>query len=45
VAVAYFATPDSQPPPEEVRGVSAPGVPLIVDAAGQLPPSSNLRAS
>jgi D-glucosaminate-6-phosphate ammonia-lyase len=44
VAVAYFATPDSQPPPEEVaRACQRHGVPLIVDAAGQLPPASNLR--
>jgi D-glucosaminate-6-phosphate ammonia-lyase len=44
VAVAYFATPGSQPPPEEVAAVCRRrGVPLIVDAAGQLPPASNLR--
>jgi L-seryl-tRNA(Ser) seleniumtransferase len=44
VAVAYFATPGSQPPPEEVADMCRRrGVPLIVDAAGQLPPASNLR--
>jgi L-seryl-tRNA(Ser) seleniumtransferase len=36
VAVAYFATPDSAPPLEEVAAVCRQrGVPLIVDAAGQ----------
>jgi D-glucosaminate-6-phosphate ammonia-lyase len=44
VAVAYFATPDSAPPLEEVAAVCRQrGVPLIVDAAGQLPPAANLR--
>src|SRR5438552_8309732 len=44
VAVAYFASPESQPPPEEVAAVcQRHGVPLIVDAAGQLPPARNLR--
>jgi seryl-tRNA(Sec) selenium transferase len=44
VAVAYFATPDSQPPLEEVAAAcQRHGVKLIVDAAGQLPPASNLR--
>jgi L-seryl-tRNA(Ser) seleniumtransferase len=44
VAVAYFATPDSQPPLEAVAAVSQRhGVPLIVDGAGQLPPACNLR--
>jgi L-seryl-tRNA(Ser) seleniumtransferase len=44
VAVAYFATPDSAPPVEEVAEVCRRrGIPLIVDAAGQLPPAANLR--
>jgi D-glucosaminate-6-phosphate ammonia-lyase len=44
VAVAYFATPDSAPPLEEVAALCRQrGVPLIVDAAGQLPPAANLR--
>jgi D-glucosaminate-6-phosphate ammonia-lyase len=44
VAVAYFATPDSHPPVEEVAAACRRhGVPLIVDAAGQLPPALNLR--
>lgn len=44
VAVAYFATPDSQPAVEEVAAVcQRHGVSLIVDAAGQLPPVGNLR--
>lgn len=44
VAVAYAASPDSQPPLDEVAAACRRhGVPLIVDAAGQLPPSSNLR--
>jgi D-glucosaminate-6-phosphate ammonia-lyase len=44
VAVAYFATPDSQPPLEAVAAVAQRhGVPLIVDGAGQLPPACNLR--
>jgi len=43
VAVAYFATPDSQPPLAEVAAAcQRHGVRLIVDAAGQLPPASNL---
>ena len=44
VAVAYFANPDSAPPVEEVASLCQQrGVPLIVDAAGQLPPAANLR--
>jgi L-seryl-tRNA(Ser) seleniumtransferase len=44
VAVAYFANPDSAPPVEEVAALCRQrGVPLIVDAAGQLPPAANLR--
>lgn len=44
VAVAYFATPDSRPPLEQVAAAcQRHGIPLIVDGAGQLPPASNLR--
>src|SRR5919201_5757929 len=44
VAVAYFASADSQPPLDEVVAVCREhSVPLIVDAAAQLPPASNLR--
>jgi L-seryl-tRNA(Ser) seleniumtransferase len=44
VAVAYFANPESAPPVEEVAALCHErGVPLIVDAAGQLPPAANLR--
>jgi D-glucosaminate-6-phosphate ammonia-lyase len=44
IAVAYFASPDSRPPLEEVaHACRRHGVRLIVDAAGQLPPASNLR--
>jgi D-glucosaminate-6-phosphate ammonia-lyase len=44
VAVAYAASPDSQPPLDEVvAACRRHGVPLIVDAAAQLPPASNLR--
>ena len=44
VAVVYFATPDSAPPLEEVAALCRQrGVPLIVDAAAQLPPAENLR--
>jgi D-glucosaminate-6-phosphate ammonia-lyase len=44
VAVAYFETPDSAPPVEEIAALCRQrGVPLIVDAAGQLPPAANLR--
>lgn len=43
-AVAYFATPRSEPALEEVIAVTQRrGVPLILDVAGQLPPASNLR--
>ena len=43
VGVAYAATPDSRPVLEEVVDVcQRRGVPLIVDAAAQLPPASNL---
>src|SRR5689334_18597978 len=44
VAVAYFATPESAPPVEDVAAMCRRrNVPLIVDAAGQLPPAANLR--
>ncbi len=44
-AVYYVAHPRSLPPLEEVVEVAhAHGVPVIVDAAGQLPPRSNLQA-
>jgi D-glucosaminate-6-phosphate ammonia-lyase len=44
VAVAYAVSPDSQPPLEEVAAACRRHrVPLIVDAAAQLPPASNLR--
>src|SRR5262249_46228267 len=44
VAVAYFATPDSAPPVEEVAEVCRRrGIPLIVDAAAPGPPAANLR--
>jgi L-seryl-tRNA(Ser) seleniumtransferase len=44
VAVAYFANPESAPPVEDVAALCRQrGVPLIVDAAGQLPPAANLR--
>src|SRR5579859_3834790 len=44
VAVAYAASPDSQPPIDEVAAAcQRHAVPLIVDAAAQLPPASNLR--
>jgi L-seryl-tRNA(Ser) seleniumtransferase len=44
VAIAYFANPESAPPVEEVAQLCRErGVPLIVDAAGQLPPAANLR--
>ena len=43
-AVCYVAHPRSLPPLEEVVEVAhAQGVPVIVDAAGQLPPQSNLQ--
>ena len=43
-AVVYVATASSRPALAEVlRVAQARGVPVIVDAAAQLPPSSNLR--
>lgn len=43
-AVCYVAYAHSLPPlPEVVQVAHAAGVPVIVDAAGQLPPASNLR--
>jgi L-seryl-tRNA(Ser) seleniumtransferase len=43
--IAYTATQDSQPPLEQVIEVAqAHELPVLVDAAGQLPPISNLRA-
>ena len=43
-AVFYVAGGNAQPPlPEVVRVAHAAGVPVIVDAAGQLPPVSNLK--
>ena len=43
-AICYVAHPRSLPPLEEVVEVAhARGVPVIVDAAGQLPPRSNLQ--
>jgi L-seryl-tRNA(Ser) seleniumtransferase len=43
-AVCYVAGGRSQPPlPEVVRVAHHAGVPVIVDAAGQLPPAGNLR--
>lgn len=43
-AVCYVANPHSLPSLEEVVEVAhSHGVPVIVDAAGQLPPRSNLR--
>lgn len=42
--VLYVATPQSEPPLAEVVAVAhARGVPVLVDAAGQLPPVDNLR--
>src|SRR5260370_6499786 len=44
LAVAYFANPDGQPPLEDVAAVcQRHSIKLIVDAAAQLPPVSNLR--
>ena len=44
-AIAYVAQSYSQPPLEQVIAAAhARGVPVIVDAAGRLPPQSNLRA-
>ena len=43
-AVVYVATGNSRPPLADViRIAQAQGIPVIVDAAAQLPPSSNLR--
>src|SRR5688572_5886826 len=43
-AVVYVAGGAAQPPlPEVVRVAHSNGIPVIVDAAGQLPPVSNLR--
>src|SRR5438552_331449 len=43
-AVAFPASPESQPPLEDVAAACRRHhVPLIVDAAAQLPPASNLR--
>jgi L-seryl-tRNA(Ser) seleniumtransferase len=42
--IAYTATADSQPPLEELIEVAQRNnLPVLVDAAGQLPPASNLR--
>lgn len=44
VAVAYAATPADDPPLAEVVAVAdAHGLPVLVDAAAQLPPVENLR--
>lgn len=43
-AVCYVANGGAQPPLSEVvRVAHASGVPVLVDAAGQLPPASNLK--
>lgn len=43
-AIAYVANARSRPPLEEVVAVAQErSVPVIVDAAGQLPPASNLK--
>ena len=43
-AVAYVANSHARPPlPEVVAAAGAHGAPVIVDAAGQLPPTSNLK--
>ena len=43
--IAYTATDESEPPLEEViRVAHKHDLPVLVDAAGQLPPISNLRA-
>ena len=42
--IAYTVTPDSEPPLEQVVKVAhRHGLPVLVDAAGELPPISNLR--
>jgi seryl-tRNA(Sec) selenium transferase len=44
VAIAYAASPGSQPPLSEVVAVGRRhGLPVLVDAAAQLPPADNLR--
>lgn len=44
-AIAYTAAPDSQPPLDQViKAAHSHNLPVLVDAAGQLPPASNLRA-
>lgn len=44
VAVAYMATPESQPPLAEVTAMAhRHRLPVLVDAAAQLPPAENLR--
>jgi D-glucosaminate-6-phosphate ammonia-lyase len=43
-AIAYSAKPANSPPIEQVIRVGkANGIPVIVDAAGELPPASNLK--
>jgi D-glucosaminate-6-phosphate ammonia-lyase len=43
-AICYVASPQSLPPLEQVVEVArAGGVPVLVDAAAQLPPATNLR--
>ncbi len=43
-AVLYVAAPDARPPLAEVVAVAhAAGVPVLVDAAAQLPPADNLK--
>ncbi len=43
-AIAYVAGPESEPPLKSVTQMAkAHGLPVIVDAAGQLPPPENLR--
>lgn len=43
-AVAYVARPGAQPPLHELTAVAHEhGIPVLVDAAGQLPPRENLR--
>lgn len=44
VAIAYTATPSNQPPLREVAAVAdRHRLPVLVDAAAQLPPAENLR--
>jgi D-glucosaminate-6-phosphate ammonia-lyase len=43
-AIAYTATPANDPPLSEVAAIAARhGLPVLVDAAAQLPPATNLR--